>query len=185
MKNTLLIASTLIIGFGIIGCDSDDPTPENPEELITTVRLVFQEAGSTDLMIFEFKDLDGDGGNLPIINTDTLLSGREYLLEVELYNESVNPIIDIASEVKEEDDEHQFFFVIDDVNMTHTYEDQDGNGKPLGLLNSMVVGDAGMGSLTIILRHQPDKDAPGVSDGDPTNAGGDTDIEIEFDVSVI
>ena len=35
-------------------------------------------------------------------------------------------------------------------------------------------------SMTVILRHEPDKAGAGVSDGDITNAGGETDIEVTF-----
>ena len=34
------------------------------------------------------------------------------------------------------------------------------------------------------LRHEPAKDASGVAAGDITNAGGETDIEVTFDVTV-
>ena len=33
-------------------------------------------------------------------------------------------------------------------------------------------------------RHEPVKDNPGVSDGDITNAQGETDIEVQFDVDI-
>ncbi|HBK71516.1 MAG TPA: type 1 periplasmic binding fold superfamily protein, partial [Flavobacteriaceae bacterium] len=35
-----------------------------------------------------------------------------------------------------------------------------------------------------ILRHEPNKSASGVSDGDITNAGGETDIEVIFNITV-
>ena len=41
-----------------------------------------------------------------------------------------------------------------------------------------------MESYTITLRHEPAKTATGVSGGDITNAGGETDIEVVFDVTV-
>ena len=43
----------------------------------------------------------------------------------------------------------------------------------------------GNGTITVILRHEPDKDASGVSNGDITNAGGETDIEVVFNVEVM
>ena len=58
------------------------------------------------------------------------------------------------------------------------------NGHPIGLQIKMTTGMATTGMLTIILRHEPNKDATGVSDGDITNAGGETDIEITFDIDV-
>ena len=45
-------------------------------------------------------------------------------------------------------------------------------------------GDASSGDVTVILRHEPDKEADGVSDGDVTNAGGETDVEVTFDADV-
>ena len=64
------------------------------------------------------------------------------------------------------------------------YSDQDNDGNPLGLLFELTTGDAGNESYTITLRHEPDKTAAGVSGGDITNAGGETDIEVVFDVVV-
>ena len=49
---------------------------------------------------------------------------------------------------------------------------------------TLTTGDAASGNITIILRHEPVKDAEGVSDGDITNAGGETDISVTFPVVV-
>ena len=64
------------------------------------------------------------------------------------------------------------------------YADQDNNGNPIGLSFELTTGDAGNESYTITLRHEPDKTASGVSGGDITNAGGETDIEVVFDITV-
>ena len=60
----------------------------------------------------------------------------------------------------------------------------DGNGDPVGLMTQLMTGSAGTGQLTILLRHEPDKSAMGVAQGDPTNAGGETDINVVFDIVV-
>jgi len=52
------------------------------------------------------------------------------------------------------------------------------------LANTLTTDAAGSGTITVILRHEPDKGASGVNDGDITNAGGETDIEVTFDVTV-
>jgi len=45
--------------------------------------------------------------------------------------------------------------------------------------------DPGEGGLRITLRHEPNKTAAGVQNGDITNAGGETDIEVTFTFEVI
>ena len=42
----------------------------------------------------------------------------------------------------------------------------------------------GSGTITVTLRHEPNKDAAGVSSGDIANAGGETDIEVTFNVEI-
>lgn len=64
--------------------------------------------------------------------------------------------------------------------MSFGYADADANGKPIGLKTILNTGGASSGTLKIILRHQADKNAAGVSNGNPTNAGGETDIEVDF-----
>ena len=111
---------------------------------------------------------------------------------VQLLNEQTLPSEDITEEVKAEAEEHQFFFlayeltgaISTDLNVTYT--DQDANGNPIGVstLLKTETGDATLKALSIILRHEPNKFAVGVSNGDPTNAGGETDIEVVFKVVI-
>ena len=53
-------------------CGKDDPSVENDEELITTVRLTFTPEDGSAPVNFEFKDLDGNGGNSPVITNGLL-----------------------------------------------------------------------------------------------------------------
>ena len=62
--------------------------------------------------------------------------------------------------------------------------DFDGDGNPVGLANILTTGSAGSGNLTVTLKHEPDKSASGVSDGDMTNAGGETDISVTWVITV-
>lgn len=67
------------------------------------------------------------------------------------------------------------------LNITNiTYLDLDENGNPLGLEFSLQTGAPSIGNFTITLRHDLDKFAEGVSEGNITNAGGDTDISVTF-----
>jgi len=113
-----------------------------------------------------------------------LTANTNYTGVVELLNETEEPAEDIGAEVVEEGDEHQLFFQITTAGVTQGYSDMDVNGLPLGIQTTFSTMAAGTGTLTVILRHQLDKNAANVSTGDITNAGGDTDIEVTFDFNV-
>jgi hypothetical protein len=91
---------------------------------------------------------------------------------------------EVEEEIEEEDDEHQFFFsTTGGLNATVAYDDTDGT-NPVGLKTKVTTAEASQGTLRVTLRHEPNKSAEGVSAGNITNAGGETDIEVEFDVTV-
>ena len=174
----LLFASTLFIS-----CEDEvnDPPIPNEEEVITTLTYTLTGAGSVHT--FTFQDLDGDGGNAPSITVDTITSGVTYSGSLTLLNEIENE--DVTIEIFEEAEEHQFFFQSSDPALSVSYDDDDENQQPIGLLSVLSASDPGDYSLTITLRHEPDKSAAGVSDGDITNAGGETDIEVTFQIHVL
>lgn len=174
----LLFASTLFIS-----CEDEvnDPPIPNEEEVITTLSYTLTGAGSVHT--FTFQDLDGDGGNAPSITVDTITSGVTYSGSLTLLNEIENE--DVTIEIFEEAEEHQFFFQSSDPALSVSYDDDDENQQPIGLLSVLSASDPGDYSLTITLRHEPDKSAAGVSDGDITNAGGETDIEVTFQIHVL
>ncbi|HAB90582.1 MAG TPA: type 1 periplasmic binding fold superfamily protein [Bacteroidetes bacterium] len=172
-----IVAMTMSIS----SCSEDDtPLPAvNEEEVITTLNVFLTDtAGNT--ITFSFVDLDGDGGNAPTITGGTLMTGMTYSGSMTLLNESETPAEDITIEIQEEDEEHQFFFSSNDA--TFAYTDQDSLGNPVGLTFDMATGSMSNPSaaMTVVLRHEPDKAGVGVSDGDITNAGGETDIEVTF-----
>lgn len=168
----------------IAGCkkDEDEPPapPANEEELITTLRLHFTSANDVEHLLFEFMDLDGDGGNAPMIVADTLSADSVYTLAIEVLDESGTPTDTITAEILAEDEAHQFFFQVSGANATVTYTDADADGNPVGLSTTWTVGAVSNGSVIVTLRHEPDKGAAGVSSGNITNAGGETDIEVTF-----
>lgn len=183
--------SMLAAAVFISGCKEDDPEPVNEEELITTINLVFTKLNASgqpdgsDPILATWYDEDGSGSVAPVIDGITLQSGSTYSLDLELLDESKTPVGNITEEISEEDEEHQFFFQSTDVNVSVSYEDTDSNGKPVGLSNSVTTSLAGQGTFKVILRHMPDKNASGVSAGNVTNAGGETDIETTFSLSVV
>ena len=114
MKRIKLIGLVTLIALG--ACKKDDnevntPTPTNDEELITTVTLHFHEMGNMDNHVMaSFKDVDGVGGNDPIIDTIKIDTNTTYMVSVELLDESTSDVVDITAEVKDEADEHLFCY---------------------------------------------------------------------------
>jgi len=170
---------SFVLVFSILSCDKHN---ENEEELITTLTYKLTPATSGNAVTLIFKDTDGPGGNVPVLSVSPLKVNTVYNGELTLSNESVSPAEDITSEVKAEGKEHQIFYQSSLVKVEYTDTDNDGN--PLGLTTRLTTTSAGTGKLKIILRHEPKKSAVGVKDGNITNAGGETDIEVEFDITV-
>ncbi|MBL7938104.1 MAG: type 1 periplasmic binding fold superfamily protein [Flavobacteriales bacterium] len=163
--------------------DEDPITPAptvNEEEVITTMVLAFAgQVGAADKEL-RFTDADGDGGGAPVYDLDTLQAASSYSVSILLLNATTSPVDTISNEVLAEGVDHQFFFQPTGANMIVTYSDADANGDPIGLSTTMATGAASVGTLKVTLRHEPDKSGAGVSGGDITNAGGETDIEVEF-----
>jgi hypothetical protein len=188
MKKQLLVLLPLVI-FTLISCKEDDPAPADETELITTVELQFFESGTLlPPVVAKFVDTDGPGGNAPsTFDNITLKKNTSYNLKVFIKNESdLSAVEDITDEIKTEKEEHQFFFIFNPTSLaTFSYLDKDANNKPVGLDNTVHTGDvSATGDLLVVLRHGPDKNAEGVSGGNITNAGGETDVEIAFKLNV-
>lgn len=180
MKKIALLLITVSMFWS---CEKNDPEIQNEEELITTLSYTLT-APDNSKIVLSFKDLDGDGGNAPVITSGVLKANTAYTGVLTLLNESVSPADDITKEVLEEADEHQLFFTLTQANMTVTYDDTDKNGNPLGLKTKVTTRAASSGKLKITLKHEPNKTAMGVKDGNIANAGGETDIEVEFNVQI-
>jgi len=182
----LLLLSFVLV---FVSCKKDDPlvptvpTIPNEEEVITTVNYTLT-ATNGDVVLFSFKDVDGDGGNAPVIVNGELDTNTTYTGVVELLNETVSPADNITEEVKEEGDEHQVFYQFSNADLSTTYTDTDANGKPIGVATQLITKGTTSSTLTITLRHTPDKSATGVADGAIANAGGETDIEVTFNLDV-
>lgn len=160
--------------------------PVDPEEgeLITTVTYTLTPNGGGTPVVLSFQDLDGDGGDPATITGGTLVANETYSGRLALMNESESPAEDITAEIQEEDEDHQFFFESAVNGLMVAYADQDDDGNPIGLNTTLTTGAGGSGTLKITLRHKPEKTASGVADGDITNAGGESDIEVTFSVDV-
>lgn len=177
-----LVAGTLLLT--LPGCEKSDPPVENEEEVITTLVYELTPQGGGTSVRATFTDLDGDGGNPPTITDLVLQSNTTYNGVITLFNEQAKPTESVHEEVKDEADEHQFFFPNTLNQTTIGYADQDSNGKPLGLKTTLTTTGAESGKLTVVLKHEPTKTSNSTATDDGTAAGGETDIEVTFNVSV-
>lgn len=182
MKITKLTLLLLAMMTSFSACQKDDDDVDDhddhdhEEELITSLELIFTDE-SSKTTTFRFADPDGDGGNGPTeFDTIVLAANSTYTLDIELLNESESPAEDLTHEVEEEGDEHLFCFTASGADVTVTAFDSDGT-YAIGLNSSVATGDAGTGTLTVALKHQP-----GVKDG--TCTPGETDIEVAFPIKI-
>ena len=175
----------LAIPFLYFSCSDDDdnsvPEPINEEEVITTMTVYLENtADESDVVMMMTQDLDGDGPNEPVVTVDgPLSSGSDYIGALGWANEMEDPAENITLEILEEADEHQVFFSASGVDIAFEYGDFDSNMNPLGTIFLMTTGDAGSGTVTITLVHEPTKPNDGLD-----TAGGSIDIQTTFDVVV-
>jgi hypothetical protein len=177
----LLLLSTSLLFTSCSGDDDELPEEINEEEVITTLTVTLSPSGGGTAITMQSQDLDGDGPNPPVVSVSgSLASGTTYSGSLVLLNETESPAEDITEEVEEESDEHQFFYVAaGGLDVTVEATNVDSNGNALGTEFSLVAGSQSNGTLTITLRHEPTKPNSGLAD-----AGGETDIEVTFNVSV-
>tara|TARA_B110000483_G_scaffold166272_1_gene196746 strand:- start:465 stop:980 length:516 start_codon:yes stop_codon:yes gene_type:complete len=169
----------------VAGFDNNGGVPINEQEIMTTIIInLITETG--DEVQFLWQDLDGDGPNEPVITVSGEFNTNSYYFgSITVLNETVDPAEDFTEVIREEADEHQFFYQFSEgLEMTSQYSDQDSNGNPVGVQFTVITGSAGSGNFTVTLRHQPNKSAAGVYDGDITNAEGETDIVASFDIFI-
>ena len=181
LSKYLTFALALIV-FPVVfaACDSNEPDDEGPgdEELIT--RVVLRLTGGGQTVTATANDPDGDGTNFQI-DTINLAAGTTYTGTVELADDINDE--DITEEIREEDDEHQFFYTVGggaSGRVTVTITDQDDNGLPVGLNFTVAVsaGDAASGTLRVIQGHYDDAPKDGVTMSD------ETDFDITFPVNI-
>ena len=182
--NKSLLASFALGALIFSSCEKDHAHVHNEFEVMTTLTYTLT-AADADTVTLKFIDLDGEGGEDGTTSGGTLKANTTYTGSIEILNES-NPkdVEDVTIEILEEDEDHQFFFVVDSTVINITYNDSDSNDKPVGLETIVRTGETGSGEITVTLLHEPNKSGTGVAGGDITNAGGHLDIEVTFDVNV-
>lgn len=186
MTNKILRLTIILMAVIMASCSNDDDNnavPVNEEEIITTLKVTLTPIGGGTAVTLQSRDLDGDGPNAPVITVTggDLVAGTTYNGVITLLNETENPPENITTEVEEEAEEHQFFFIPSaGLDAIFTYSNFDSNGNPLGTQFKLEAVSASTGSVNFVLRHEPNKP----NDGTLANAGGETDISVTFDVTI-
>ncbi len=182
----------------MVSCtNDDDPDPDDGEEVISQVILTFTPDGDGDSINATWLDIDGEGEGSPTIDNIELVEGVTYTLSMTLANTLGTEVEDITPEISEEDADHMFFFAFTDGIFSDptgngnvdnradpiNYNDQDGNGQPLGLSTTWTAGahTETPGEFTVILKHQPDGQKTATSGSDV----GGTDVDITFPLSIV
>ncbi len=186
LKSTHIFFSVIVFSSFFYSCkdkdkDPSNPAPINPQELITTVKLILTDASdSNNTFTVQWKDADGPGALAPVIDTLLLDTTKTYNAVVSVLDETKSPVDDITKEIKEEAEAHQFFYTLSSnlngrVSITRT--DKDLNNLPVGLelQLSTTAGASAQGTLNVVLSHY---------DGVPKTASpsAESDIDITFPV---
>lgn len=187
MKNIKFSLLIISLFFGLFtSCSNDDSIPVmiNEEEVITTLEVTLTH--DTETVVLTSRDLDGEGPDEPIITVSgPLMANTVYMGSIQILNETVIPAANITEEVEDESLEHQLFYTFSDtLNASVSYTDEDADGYPVGLTFTLQTAAASTGTLTVTLRHEPNKDAAGVRAGDIANAGGESDVEQGFSLEI-
>lgn len=182
-RNTKLsLIAFIALSISVSSCKKDkkELPKVNEGELITTIKLTFTEANNpSNTKTFTWRDIDGEGGDAPVIDDIILASNKIYNMEVtQILNETTTPPEDIIEEIKEEDYDHLLVYKPSVDLLTVQITDKDKNNIKVGLKGTVTTAATKNGTLQIILRHQP-----GVKDG--TEAPGSTDFDIMFNLKVI
>ena len=127
---------------------------------------------------FRWVDADGTGGAAPKIDTIKLLPGFNSTFTVNLSDASQTPSKSFNGEVDAEKDVHLFVFKTTGGNLTITDLSKDNNLKDFGRTAKLTTTTAGAGTLQIILKHMPDKQAANPS------TTGETDVDVTFPVVI-
>ena len=190
--------------------DPEVPPEDSSSGLITSLILNFRPVSGSETLSFGWTASKGDDevevDSIPLPDrTDHHHHDTQaYNLEVELWNDHADPVVDVGSEVEDAAEEYQLFFTGSAVEgpatgsnagavIAHDYLDSDSEGLPLGLENRVDTLAWGAGLLTVTLRHLPSQDGQEIKNSsladDVANdgfdaIGGETAIQVTFEIEV-
>jgi hypothetical protein len=176
-NKTLILLMAVSLFIAGTSCDKNNkPTPPlREQELITTLKLTF--INGSGVSTFQFRDIDGDGGNSGTTDTIRIQPGKTYQVSLDVLDESKTPTDTVTNEIKAEKNDHIFCYLANKVPLAVSRTDKDDNNREIGITSNWTTVTPGAGLITIILKHQP-----GIKDG--TCDPGDTDIQVTFPVKI-
>jgi hypothetical protein len=167
--NILIVAALALL---IISCE--DPTSDESNDIqITTLIYHLVPKGTRDTVSLEYQDLDGEGGEDPIIKNRKLDTNIEYFGYIELLDENHPNPEKPHERVDNNTSTYQFFYELSDTsNHDISYIDSDPTGFPVGLTTVFLSGSGNTERLNIRLYEELDKSASGPDYADTTSIGG-------------
>jgi hypothetical protein len=178
-KKMIKITSILLVFILILMSCKKDHVHSHDHDTITVFKYSLT-APDGSVAEFKFEDYDGDGGNPGLISVSNIKSNTLYSGRVSVFvGDSLN-LENITSEIQSEGVDHEFFYSFTGTSAPSIIKtDVDANNNPLGINTTFNTSGIGTFPLTIILRHKPTKPNTGLQ-----SAGGDTDVEVNFNVVV-
>lgn len=173
--NIKLFFTFLVATVFITSCDKNNPEPLE-QEVITTINF-FAKVNSGPSFKFTWRDLDGDGGNAPQIDTIRLLKDSTYTFETQVLDETQALVKNISDEIRNDQESHIFIYKPGSNNFSMQITDKDKKGNKIGLVGTILTQNAGKSTLQIVLRHLP-------TDKTASDPGGETDIDVTFPVVI-
>lgn len=177
MKNQSPTSILFLVALVLFVQCKKEPSPVNENELITRLELIFTDSLTMERSTFLYCINDAVYGNRK--DTIRIYTGSTYDLQIRMYNtKSATDVDTSTNEILEENTVHQLF-VLSNSFQSFNYLDMDENGKPLGLLSRIITKNSSdvVDMLRVLLIHEPNKQAIGVDENDPTNANGNTDLD--------
>jgi hypothetical protein len=183
MNKIKILGIIIFLAIIISSCKNKEevgvPAPVGNEFLTTTILKLQNLANLTDTTSIRYQVI---GSNPVQITPDSLLlkKNAKYNCTVVILDVTKSPVDTVSIVVKQRANYHLFFFYpTTGLNLSDTITDHDSNipSLPLGLTSVITTGNASIGTLQVILRHQPN-----VKNG--TYAPGSTDLDVFFPVKI-
>jgi hypothetical protein len=168
---TKFLSKIALLGLIIVvfSCKKEEKVQEQENLNVLKIKI-----GATT---FTWSDTDGVGGASPKIDTIKLTPNTTFDVELTVQDGSKSPVFDATPEIIAEKEAHLFVYKPTG-NFTVSSYSKDSNGKDFGQTAKLQTVATGIGSLQILLKHEPDKTA-----ADPSKTG-ETDMDVSFPVVI-